>query len=919
MSAFLSNLVFLNPWILAGLGALPILWYLLRVTPPAPKHIMLPSAHFLKDLISENQTPSFTPWWLLLLRMLVAAFVILALAHPVYNPAQSLPYQGAVRIVIDDGWESAQTWDQQIRAAEEVLAKAGREGREIFILTTAPLPGNQKASLPGPVTHAKAEAILTALEPKAWPSDYAQITTMLKNQKGAKGAYSFWFGSGILNKGFEDLAAVLQAQGGLTYFKPGAEDLPLVLKPPEKTSYGATISVLSSSATPPGRTVTVQAQNAQGKILDQVRTTLGTDKHAQIVSFTLPESLQAQIAQYRIAGQSGVGGAYILDESLEKKIVGLYGAADQTETKPFIEAQYYIHRALEPFADFHQGDIQDLINQGAQAIILNDVASMAPQNMDALEQWVRKGGLLIRFAGPNMAAGGTEAFLTPVSLQLGGRSLDGSLTWQTPAKLSAFNEKSPLYGIDLHEDITVRQQILAKPSPALEEKTWAQLADGTPLITADNIDRGLVVMIHTTAAPDWSDLPLSGVFVDILKRTLSLAGRNQSQTTAIDGNLQAVWVLDGFARQKAPDGSVQPLPAKSLSSTVPSAIHPPGLYGRGGFHAALNIGPHIKSLPTPENFATGVTVQTYGTQYEQDLLPYLLYLALALLLADWIIMVMMSFYFRIFSGGILRRATAVFVLTALICLPHAASAQSQDDYKNDYKRDMAYADGLYLAYISSGNASVDDTAQRGLENLADILASRTSVEPQGVAKLNPETDELVFFPLIYWPLSAEPLELSGAALKNVQNYLDHGGTILFDTRDQNLGAGQMQETQNARNLRLMTSSLSVPTLEPIPEGHVLSKSFYLLDGYPGLYSDGTLWIESQSASGRDGVSSLIIGGHDWAGAWAAAQPQRSSMRGGGRQQEMAFRFGVNVMMYALTGNYKADQVHVPHILERLGQ
>ena len=49
---------------------------------------------------------------------------------------------------------------------------------------------------------------------------------------------------------------------------------------------------------------------------------------------------------------------------------------------------------------------------------------------------------------------------------------------------------------------------------------------------------------------------------------------------------------------------------------------------------------------------------------------------------------------------------------------------------------------------------------------------------------------------------------------------------------------------------------------------------------------------------------------------AAASPGVARRRA---QREMACRFGVNLVMYALTGNYKADQVHVPAILERLGR
>ena len=103
---------------------------------------------------------------------------------------------------------------------------------------------------------------------------------------------------------------------------------------------------------------------------------------------------------------------------------------------------------------------------------------------------------------------------------------------------------------------------------------------------------------------------------------------------------------------------------------------------------------------------------------------------------------------------------------------------------------------------------------------------------------------------------------------------------------------------------------------------MLTRAFYLLQDFPGRYAGGEVWVERGDAQVNDGVSSVIIGGHDWAGAWAAddaGQPMFPVVPGGERQREFAFRFGVNLVMYALTGNYKADQVHLPTILERLGQ
>ncbi len=260
----------------------------------------------------------------------------------------------------------------------------------------------------------------------------------------------------------------------------------------------------------------------------------------------------------------------------------------------------------------------------------------------------------------------------------------------------------------------------------------------------------------------------------------------------------------------------------------------------------------------------------------------------------------------------------IITLILLNFLPSQATASDEWDLK--------YTEGLFLAYIITGDQSVDAISQRGLEKLAQTLTQRTSVEPAGVVGLYPAKDTLSFFPLIYWPVSGDQRDFSNKALSNIQHYLDHGGTILFDTRDRSNANTAMHNTANAQALHAITSSLNIPPVSPIPDNHVLGRSFYLLDTYPGLYDTGTLWVEQHSAQGRDNVSSVLIGSNNWAAAWAQAQgggkynfrPGSNTNKGNARN-ETSLRFGVNLMMYALTGNYKADQVHIPHILKRLGE
>lgn len=908
MSALLTQLTFLNPWILVAGVLLPVLWYLLRVTPPAPKKIFFPAARFLQDLIPERTTPSKTPWWLLLLRCLIAGLVILALARPVLNPADLLPGRSDIRIVMENGWASAQTWGKQVQQAEDIIARAERENRNVYLITTAPDPARDDVQYEGPLTPSQALGSLRGLAPHPWPSDFAKVKAKIEDNRASVSVMSFWMGSGLSDKNALSFAREAQTQGGLYYYGPEDSALPIAMRISDMDdTEGMGVEILQAGNMNAALPVNIHAVGENGNILDYQSFSVTPQNH--IIRLILPDNIRNSISRIDIAGRNSAASTILIDERYRKRSVGIVTSDESTDPKPLIDASFYLIRALEPYTSLSTGTIDTLIQENPSVIIMPDIGAMPPATLSALENWVKDGGLLLRFAGSAMST--ADNYLVPVPLLKGTRALEGDLTWSDPQNLAPFPETSPFYGLEFSDPIPVKQQILAEPGSDLDSKTWATLEDGTPLITASKLESGLLVFIHTTATPDWSDLALSGLYVDILRKIVSLSKSKQASGFSSQ-SLQPISVLDGFGRSIEPKG-VQPIPAQEFQNTKPSAANPPGFYGRGGTVQALNLGTHIDGLKVLQNLPSGVTQKTYSKTYETDLMPFLLSLSLSLVVLDWIIMIVMALGMKIS----LRKQTATAAIILFIfLLPVPAHAQSTD---------TRFAGDIYLAYVKTGDQSVDQTSQRGLEALSRVLTQRTSVEPKGTVGLNPEKDALSFFPFIYWPVTENPRPISNYGLQNIQHYLDHGGTILFDTRDQNYavqGNSGFGTTVNAKALRQMISSLNVPALTQADKDHVLRRSFYLLDDFPGRYANGPLWVEQSSANGRDGVSSVIIGGNDWAAAWGAEQSGgslRPYLTGGPRQQEMSLRFGVNMMMYALTGNYKADQVHLPFILERLGQ
>jgi len=316
-------------------------------------------------------------------------------------------------------------------------------------------------------------------------------------------------------------------------------------------------------------------------------------------------------------------------------------------------------------------------------------------------------------------------------------------------------------------------------------------------------------------------------------------------------------------------------------------------------------------------------------------LEHWLYLtALALCAIDNLAVLALSTGLRFRRRGVATAAAIVFALALMpLALPApglATEAEQQPPSTGKPADDFALKASLQtrLAYVLTGDAEIDRTSEEGLWGLSKVLRARTALEPGDPMGVDIDTDELSFFPVLYWPVREDAAPMSDATLAKVDAYMKQGGMIIFDTRDQERVA--YGGTQGKALTRLI-GQLDVPPLEPVPANHVLTKSFYLMNSFPGRWDGGSLWVEAEPAGEAersersrrtDGVSSLVITSNDLASAWAldeANRPIFPVVPGGEVQREMAFRAGVNLVMYALTGNYKADQVHVPALLERLGQ
>jgi len=529
-----GGLTFLAPLTLLGLLALPIIWWILRVTPPSPKKESFPPLRILQDVVTEEETPDSTPIWLLLFRILMGAIIAIALARPILQQTDGITTR-PLTLVIDDGWDAAPNWSNVIREAEAKVADARRKNMDVLLITTAE-PSTDANFVPAE----DAMRTIKALRPKALPP---------QRDKAAQAII-----------GRTDIS-----------FAPGV-------------------------------------------------------KRAE-AEFILPSELRSRVSQIRANGVSSAGAVKLLDDSWGRPLIGVVTPAKDSPT-PLLSEPFYAKTALAPYADIFEGTMEDLLPLSPSVIIMPDVARTTTREV---KNYVENGGLLIRFAGEKLAE--RPDSLLPVLLRGGGRALGGALTWEDPQRLASFNSESPFFGLTIPEDIVVRRQVMAEPGTETDTRTWARLEDGSPVVTSSTEGLGRIVLFHVTAGPEWSNLPVGGLYVEMLRRILPLARATPNRAQESSADWVAERVLNGFGRLETPPVEAASITDKDFADTKITAQTLPGLYRQGARRQALNTVKDPESL-TALGSGAGISVASYGKTKDRTIGGWLLGAAMLMLALD---------------------------------------------------------------------------------------------------------------------------------------------------------------------------------------------------------------------------------------------------------------------------------------------
>lgn len=848
----MGSLVFATPWLLGAALLLPALYLLLRLTPPAPRHVRLPSLRLLGQRDEPPLPASRPPWWLLLLRLGAVALLLVGLAGPTWKPAGTDAAPARLVLVVDNGWIAGAAWPRVRAAALDRLDALRLGGTRVAVVATAAPPGGWSGGRPPDprfVDVATARATIKALRPWPWPTDRAAVAGTLPD------APTLWIADGVEDAGARALRAALD-DATVEVIAPQRAALRLAGR---AAGGWAAQAVRPEGAPDAGELV---ARDSRGAALGRAR--FGFDGATATVRLALDAGDRGRVARVEL-DDAGAGAVVLADAAAARPRIALVDGEREGDAVPLESGAFYIRRALEPHAEIAALALEPALRDPANLILLVDTPVPPGAAAAALLDRVRAGAVAVSFAGPRIAENGTTA--SPVPLRAGARALGGVFSWQAPQRIGGYAADGPLARLPHPPEATVSRQILGRDEGAGVMR-WAWLADGTPLVTARREGSGLLVMVHTSAAPGWSALPLTGLFEALLRRLLPLAANPAALDVAADRPLTLERMLDA-------EGELVPAPIRARIApadwerAVASPQTPPGLYRAGDVARPLNLGLGPAFAFTPLRL-DGMRVAAAADE-PVDLGRWLLLAALLLVVADGFIALGLR--------GALPRVAALLLLAVAPAPVDAAPAQVQ------------------FGYVRTGDPARDRISADGLASLSRVMRQRTAVAAGPPQAVDPARDSLGRYPMLYWPVaSARPL--APAVNARVRAYLDRGGLILFDFVGDNAGGA---------TARAVLGPLGLPQLAELDDAHVLSRSFYLLRRLP----PGT-WTEAGTTGDTGRVAGVVIGSADWASAWS----ERSGVPLARREE--AWRFGINVAMYALTGTYKADQVHTRTLLDRIG-
>lgn len=901
---FFENISITYPYAFLIFLFFPIFWNILRTSPLSPKLIKFPAIKIIAKEQSIDQSPAKLSYPIVLLRLLILTFIIFAISHPIINKQNSTPKNDL--IILDNSWISSTTWDEKIENVRKLISSHESINNKYSLITTTEYDKGKFLKLFNK-NSTEIKKFLFSLKPLAWNPNYSLVENQIAElNKDFDSIY--WFTEKTINNQKLSLIQNL-GKGNLKVITSPESLIPPVLKliKKEGEKYKFEIihplNIFSEGI--------IDCYDFQKRLLYRIdyksKTTKKGEKFITIINARIPINIRNKIDFFQISKQTSPISKVLLNGGNKKRNIGITSYSDQGIQSQFANGNYYVKKALEKKYNVQEGNLEKLLNNEIQIIFIDDLYTVKSNLETKLLKWMSNGGTLIKFGGEKLASDITNQSFNTINdyLSLTGEiaDLNSKLSVKKSIKISNIESSSPFYGLEMSNEIEVKKYLQTKSNLSNDDlEVWMKLENGTTLISSFPYSKGRLIFFHLPCNNSWSNFSLSYSFLDILERIVD-------QTKGINSNkdrfLKPFLTLSGFGELEKP--SSQNLSLKNFNENKKVEInytHPPGLYKDSEGIISLNMSDYLILDFKLHSYDEKYIFKIVEKNKSISLMPIFLMISIFLF--------MMETFITLFQRQLIIFDKKMFFKSIIFLF---MMIQSNNAFALSEK-DTEMLRGNKIGHILSGNKKIDDLSANGLNVISSFVSSKTASIFDKPKSINLDKDDLYFYPLIYWPITRNFEEIKDKQKKKVESFIQDGGLLLIDC---NIEKSSLEFSVCLSNTEKFFRTMQVSKFTVLDNKNPISKSFYLLKSFPGRRNN-TVYVAYNNSKSTDNAASIVLGSNYWAEAWAKDDNNRyifPLLENMENQRLISLRFGLNLIIYALTGNYKTDQVHIPEILKRM--
>ena len=906
----ITNIAFTYPFALLLLVFSPVIWKFLKSKPLTVELKKFPAISLISKIKSIDNTFENNSLLIIILRFLIFVLLVIALSKPYFkNVAKNVELK-QILLIVDDSWESGINWYSKIEKIKSLLDSNSLENISYTLVTSSKVNENKFKFLKNK-NSSEILAFVNSIKPNSWNSDFNELFKFLETDIKSYEKI-FWFTESLISESKKNFFLKIKDNNLKIIQSLNKELSPLIFLKEQKIKGNYIFEIYDFNKF--YKNVVIDCYDIRDRLIlrknvkgsdksnsdwniTQVDLRIAKEFDDSIIYFHFNNlmSSTAKVMKTNISGQKKVG---IIQPNYSKKII------------EFNRANFYIENAMKSDHDISTGSVSDLISKKISLMFSDDFDSSFISEEEKIINWIKSGGTFVKFGG--------EKFLNTINKQTNKKffgifepesdpvNLDHELSFRKDLSLKNFKKGNLFYGLIVNEKVKVNKYIELKKN--LEFKNLQHLAyleNGAPLISEFEIGKGKLVFFHIPANTNWSTLPLSILFVNILEKlNLYSKGVKENSNNQI---FKPFKILDGLGTFEDPSLNTMNLNEKDLRKNTYQLNYqnPPGIYKNKSDLYGLNMPNYLKDKKYTFSFPDEYLINEFNKFEVKNLRKNIVFCILFLFLLETFLTLQNRDIFKI---KFFRSSTKFLSLILIITTVLTFKVESADQVINKVNTTK-------LAYVKTGNKEVDEISKNGILSISEYITSKTSVILDSPDEVDLEEHDIFFYPILYFPFINSKETVGEKKIRKLQNFINNGGILIFDCKN-NFEKFFIDDCLDDILLNFKDLDISSPI--KLQNKNTLSKSFYLLKEFPGRRNQD-VFVSFNNQINNNEVVSVIFGINDWSGSWAKSDNgfELPILSGTEEQRTLSFRFGVNIVVYSLTGNYKSDQVHIPEILKRM--